>query len=938
MHKDEVMEKLRQENAALSARLSDAMKKLKEADYANVRLLNQQKKLSSIFRFIDIFQEKIRETTDLEGLYRQVTLTFYESLGLDLSSLFYIDKKTCRIETLSLTGSTENLKICDKIPGVSVEDLAKPKYFNEDTGSQPLREYFLEHCKIPDFVWYPIEETDDKLMVLMGGKRFESRAASPPFSDMALEAMGAISSAIIVRRDSIIKTCNIIKENEEKILLLAEIMKTSSFSVIASDENGNITYINPATERLYGYGKNELIGKSLSVLSALDETEFEKLKRNIVLTLIKGKTWKGETVNKRKNGEIFYIRLAMYLLRDENDKFKAAIGFHEDITEHKKLKEEMLSLSQFRESVIENANAWIMVIDNKRDIVVWNKAAEKISGYSREEVIGNPDAWKLLFPIGTLRNALLETLTNAIKSFRQIEDYETIILCKDGKCRIISWNSRTMVNRDNEPSAAIIIGRDITEYKKAVTSLQESEERLRTIFETAIDSIFIKNKKLCYTHVNPSVEMLLNIPTDDIIGKNDYQIFGAEMGEHIDEIDRRVLKGEVIEEELTLPLIGRNKTLHFIKVPMRDSNGDIVGLCGIARDITDRKTMEEELRKSREFYHNILNAVDDPIFVKDSKHRWVIMNDRLCELMGHSREELVGKSDFDFYPEDQAEVFWKMDDLLFKTGKTNVNEEEITWKGKVHSISTKKSLFTDPNTGEKLLAGAIRDITDRKRMEKELIAKNRELNDFAYRVSHDLKNPINMIKGFIQEINETPELFNDYFNKISNLSDHLIQQINSLLKLSRAGRIIAGKTLVDFEVLIKGIFIPLRPDNVCSDLILNTEVEEIRGDPGGIEEVFNNLIQNSINYRDKTKEKLVIEVSCKNNGGKNHIIFKDNGRGIDEIFLDKVFSPGFTLKSEKGTGFGLAIVKKIIEAHGGTIGVFSEGENKGAEFIISLPE
>lgn len=938
MCKDEIIEKLRQENVSLLSRLNETARMLEEADFANIRLMNQQKKLSSIFRFIDLFQEKIRETTDLEDLYSKVTETFLKNFGLDMSALFNIDKMTCTTEILSISGSMDNIRICDKIPGISIEDLIKPKYFNEETGSQPLREYFLEHCKIPDFVWYPIEETGEKLMVLMGGKRFESKATSPPFSNMALEAMGAISSAIIVRRDSIIKTRDIIKENEEKILLLAEILKTSSFSVIASDENGDIFHVNPATERLYGYQKNELIGKNLSILSAMDEQEYEKLKKNIVITLIKGKTWKGETLSRKKDGEVFYARVAMYLLRDEDGKFKAAIGFHEDVTEHKKLKEEMVSLSQFRESVIENANAWIMVVDHHENIVVWNKAAEKISGYSREEVIGNRNAWKMLFPIGSFRNALMDTLSNTIKTFRQIEDYETIILCKDGKCRIISWNARTMINRENEPTGVIIIGRDITEYKKAVSSLRESEERLRTIFETAIDSIFIKNRKLCYTHVNPSMESLLHIPSEEFIGKNDFQVFGIEPGEHIEEIDRRVLKGEVIEEELTVPLMGKQKTLHIIKVPMRDNNGDIVGLCGIARDITDRKTMEDELKKSREFYNNILNAIDDPIFVKDSQHRWVIINDKLCELMGHSRDELLGKSDFDFYPEEQAEVFWEMDDLLYETGKTNVNEEEITWGGKVHSISTKKSLFADPSSGEKFLAGSIRDLTDRKRMEKELIAKNRELNDFAYRVSHDLKNPINMIKGFVLEIKEDPRLFDDYFNRISNLSDHLIQQINSLLKLSRAGKIIDSKIHIDFEVLIKGIFIPLRPSDIQSELILNTEVEEIRGDPGGIEEVFNNLIQNSINYRDKAKEKLIIEVICKNNGGKNHIVFRDNGRGIEEIFLDKIFSPGFTLKSEKGTGFGLAIVKKIIEAHGGSIEVISEGENKGAEFIITLPE
>ena len=143
-------------------------------------------------------------------------------------------------------------------------------------------------------------------------------------------------------------------------------------------------------------------------------------------------------------------------------------------------------------------------------------------------------------------------------------------------------------------------------------------------------------------------------------------------------------------------------------------------LARVSRDIAERKQAEEELKRFKEWLANIINALDDPVFVKDEEHRWVILNDAACEVMGRPREELIGKSDYDLFSREQAEVFWERDELVLKNGQTDVNEEEITWHGKLHTISTKKSVFTDSLTGKKFIAGTIRDITERKKAEEAL--------------------------------------------------------------------------------------------------------------------------------------------------------------------------------------------------------------------------
>ena len=114
------------------------------------------------------------------------------------------------------------------------------------------------------------------------------------------------------------------------------------------------------------------------------------------------------------------------------------------------------------------------------------------------------------------------------------------------------------------------------------------------------------------------------------------------------------------------------------------------------------------------FLEQIVDTIADPIFVKDESHRWIMVNQALCEFMGHPRERLLGKSDYDFFPREEADVFQEKDAEVFASGETNINEECFTdAEGKTHTIVTKKSVFEDPK-GNKILVGSIRDITELK--------------------------------------------------------------------------------------------------------------------------------------------------------------------------------------------------------------------------------
>lgn len=130
--------------------------------------------------------------------------------------------------------------------------------------------------------------------------------------------------------------------------------------------------------------------------------------------------------------------------------------------------------------------------------------------------------------------------------------------------------------------------------------------------------------------------------------------------------------------------------------------------------------LEEELKKSKEFLNSVINTIPDPIFVKDKRHRWIVLNEAYCRLIGHPLETLIEKSDYDFLPAHQATNFWQQDEQIFNTGLEQENEEELTnANGHTYLIATKRSLHRDA-AGNKFLVGVIRDITQRKRVEEEL--------------------------------------------------------------------------------------------------------------------------------------------------------------------------------------------------------------------------
>ena len=231
-----------------------------------------------------------------------------------------------------------------------------------------------------------------------------------------------------------------------------------------------------------------------------------------------------------------------------------------------------------------------------------------------------------------------ERMTRLIRLGEPVEAMEQRLVTLDGRV-VNAAITAAPINYQGRP-AVLALTRDLSERQAAVETAREREEMFRAVFETARDSIFIKDVNLRYIRVNPEMARLFGQPAEELLGKTDADLFGPEAGLHIMESDQRVLAGEVLIEEPS-KLVGQ-QTCHFhtVKVPLKNSKGQIVGLCGIARDISDRKQAEENLRR----YRQIISSTPDHMAFIDPNYRILAVNDAFLNDAMLTQEDVVGRT------------------------------------------------------------------------------------------------------------------------------------------------------------------------------------------------------------------------------------------------------------------------------------------------------
>lgn len=385
---------------------------------------------------------------------------------------------------------------------------------------------------------------------------------------------------------------------------------------------GRIREVNSAFESMFGYSKEEAPGLAIADIAAPeDSTAMEKQ----VAALFRGEMdySRIEKPYRRKDGSFFWGDLTLTSIPGPGKKVETIVAVVADVSETKRAQEALQERDALISALYDKAAQAIASTDHRGRFIEVNPAFERMFGYSRRETLE-------LTHLDLTHPEFMEISREKAAALfrRQLDSYrlEKRYFRKDGS---VFWADVT-IGAIHKPdgrvnSVAVVVDisdrkrteealqkahdelemrvlertgelaeaneklkKEIAERARTQEALKKSEERLRTIFETAKDCIFIKDRGLRYTLVNPAMEALLELPAEEIMRRTDHELFGVQTGNYLSELDLRVLSGDIVETEQTRPVRGVPMTFLDIRAPMRSALGEIVGICGISRNITER--------------------------------------------------------------------------------------------------------------------------------------------------------------------------------------------------------------------------------------------------------------------------------------------------------------------------------------------------------------
>jgi PAS domain S-box-containing protein len=492
--------------------------------------------------------------------------------------------------------------------------------------------------------------------------------------------------------------------------------------------------------------------------------------------------------------------------------------------------------------------------------------------------------------------------------------------------------------------------------------LQESEERFRTLAEhisqfawtaDANGWIFWYNRRWFEYTGTTLAEM---------------QGWGWQQVHHPDHIDRVVEHirhcfetGQ--EWEDTFPLRGRDGSYRWFlsrAVPIRDEQGEIVRWFGTNTDVTDLRQVEAELRQKNAILDAVNESAPTPIFVKDRQGKIIYANPATLAVLGKSAAEVIGARDCDLYPspEDAARVM-ENDQRIMALGQTEVVEESPDG---IRTFLGMKAPYRDEAGDVIGLIGIANDISDRVQVERdreqilqqEQAARsaaeraNRIKDEFLAVLSHELRSPLNPILGWsklLQNGKLSPEKTRQALETIERNAKLQSELIEDLLDVSR---ILRGKLSLNISPVslaatlgaaIETVRLAAEAKSITVQVNLDPEVGQVAGDATRLQQVIWNLLSNAVKFTPPGGQ---VEVELAQIDQHVRITVSDTGKGISPDFLPHVFeyfqqADSSTTRQFGGLGLGLAIVRHLVELHGGTVQVESLGEGLGATFIVKLP-
>jgi len=619
---------------------------------------------------------------------------------------------------------------------------------------------------------------------------------------------------------------------------------------------------------------------------------------------------------------------------------------------HDNLLEKSLQASEeiFR-IITDNSADAIFISDQQGKYIYTNKAVSIMFGYSSEEMksktiadLSPPDKIEEYFD-------LFKQMLSDGKGFTEI-----VLLKKDGN--YISTELNIVVLPDGLVHGSC---RDITNRKKAETDLAELHQFNSQIINSIQEGIIVYDSNLRHTVFNPFMEKLSGFPASQVLGKYPDEVFPFLKEVGVTKNLKRVLNGEnidVTDFPFHLPDSEKSGWVSDKNVPLRNVNGEIIGVIGTIHDITERKKREESLKSINERFLLATAAASMSVWEHDLITNMIQIDDNFNKIYGNTE----GNYQIEFnefikfiHPDDIDIIKTNIEEAIKWDKSVNFEFRIIRPNGDVRNISSYGKITKDNTNKPVKFIGANMDISESikaelaiKESERKLLQLNTDKDRFISILSHDLRSPFNNLLGLSEiliedirkiDIDEIEEIANN-INESARNTYNLLEDI-LLWARAQQGKIPFNPLILSFGDICLDILKTLNPNAIAKNITISYSVPDkinVFADIDMLKTVLRNLVSNAIKF---TNNGGAIKINAEENFENVTISISDNGVGIASDDIEKLFdiSQVLTTKGtaeETGTGLGLLLCKEFVEKHGGKIWVESD-VGKGSDFKFTLP-
>ncbi len=733
---------------------------------------------------------------------------------------------------------------------------------------------------------------------------------------------------------------------EQQLMLQSQALEVAANSIIIFNLSGKIIWCNQAFLNLTGYSKDEVLCKTANVLkSGKHDNIFYK---NLWNTILNGRVWSGEIINKKKNGELYHEEMTITPVTNKlTHEITHFIAIKQNITLRKKMEDELFKSEKRLRNFVENATMGIYRTNKDGKILLANNALLNMLGFSSVEELQNRN----LSSIGYVNPSQREEFIKKLNAIGNLIGFESEWRKPDGSIIVIRESARLDYDEfENQIFEGTV--EDITINKLAEIELRESRERLQSVLDNVNDAIFIHDVNGKIIDINNKVLDLFNISKEDTLGLSVFDISGK--GNSFDLI--KSYWENVIENNKTHKFEWKferpfDKYVFDVEVFIaKITLGKDDYILANVRDITEEKEANKRLLITQKAID--MNAA--PIFWITKNLEIAYVNHAAEEMLCYSLDELINMKMSDIDPQWTNE-FWEEFgySMLQEKNLAQFESVHISKDGREIPIEVNASIINYEN--DELIIAIISDITERQKIAESLIEakENAEQSDklksnFLAGMSHEIRTPVNTILNFTSLIkndlgDDTSEEIKESFKMIDSGSKRLIRTIDSIINMSQLQSGILDLNIEKISLvdeILKPILNEYKPEaqnkNLNLSLTTNNIEDTFYADSYTINQLFVNLVDNAIKYTNTGN----VQIITYSDDTYLTVRIKDTGIGISEEFIPTLFDPfvqeemGYT-RSFEGNGLGLALVKKYVELNNAEITVESKKEN-GSTFTVKL--